>query len=112
MGRVPDGSLAWQRLAAKSPGAPNGAIRLKSIVINELMYHPASENPAEEYIELKNTGLATVDVSGWQFTNGIAFTMPAATSLTTGAQESLPSPSAVLRPTNRTTTGATRFAGT
>ena len=47
------------------------------IVINEIMYHPSSENPAEEYLELKNTGAAPVDVSGWQFTSGVSFTLPA-----------------------------------
>ena len=34
------------------------------VVINELMYHPSSENPAEEYIELYNPGAAT-DISGF-----------------------------------------------
>src|SRR5436189_2846306 len=51
------------------------------VVINEIMYHPASENPAEEYIELYNTGGAAVNVSGWQFTSGISFTVPPATSI-------------------------------
>lgn len=47
------------------------------VVINEIMYHPSSENDAEEYIELYNTGAAAVDVSGWQFTSGVAYTLPA-----------------------------------
>ena len=54
------------------------------IVINEFMYHPSSENPAEEYIELYNSGAAT-DISGWQFTSGVTFTFPAATNIGAGA---------------------------
>ena len=54
------------------------------VVINELMYHPSSENPAEEYIELFNNGAAAVDVSGWQFTSGVAFTIPPTPSIAPG----------------------------
>ncbi len=53
------------------------------VLINEIMYHPSSENPAEEYIELYNAGAAT-DVSGWQFTSGVTFTFPAATNIGAG----------------------------
>ena len=49
------------------------------VVINEIMYHPSSELVSEEFIELKNTGVAAVDVSGWSITSGVAFTIPAAT---------------------------------
>ena len=55
------------------------------VVINELMYHPSSENPAEEYVELYNAGAGAVDVSGWKFSSGVAFTFPAATSIAPGA---------------------------
>jgi hypothetical protein len=46
------------------------------IVINELMYHPASENTKEEYIELLNTSSNAVNMAGWQFTTGVRFTFP------------------------------------
>ncbi len=46
------------------------------VVINELMYHPSSENPAEEYVELFNSGAAPVALTGWQFTSGVTFTFP------------------------------------
>ena len=39
-----------------------------AVVINEIMYHPASELTTEEYIELYNTGAVAVDVSGWKIT--------------------------------------------
>ncbi len=47
------------------------------VVIHEIMYHPASENPAEEYIELYNRGDAPVVLTNWSFTSGVAFTFPA-----------------------------------
>lgn len=46
------------------------------VVINEIMYHPASENAGEEFIELHNTGLTSVNLEGWRFTSGVAFTFP------------------------------------
>ena len=47
--------------------------RSDDVVISEIMYHPASEKPGEEYIELLNTGGSTVDLTGWRFTSGIQF---------------------------------------
>jgi hypothetical protein len=47
-----------------------------SIVINEIMYHPASELDAHEYIELANIGDGPVNLSGWSFTSGFSYTFP------------------------------------
>jgi hypothetical protein len=47
--------------------------------INEIMYHPASEDIREEYIELYNAGAGAVDLAGWQFSRGVRFTVPAVT---------------------------------
>jgi hypothetical protein len=49
------------------------------VVINEIMYHPASENVLEEYIELHNRAGTNVNVSGWRFSNGVEFIFPANT---------------------------------
>ena len=46
------------------------------VVISEIMYHPASENVLEEYIELFNRGAAAVDLTGWRFSSGVQFTFP------------------------------------
>jgi hypothetical protein len=51
------------------------------VVINEIMYHPASENVLEEYIELHNRATTNVNISGWRFSNGVEFTIPANTIL-------------------------------
>ena len=43
------------------------------IVINELMYHPDSDQAEDEYIELFNRGTDRIDLSGWSFTKGIRY---------------------------------------
>ena len=62
--------------------------------ITELNYHPAppaglelgiSTDPDDyEFIELRNTGLSTLDISGCAFTEGIDFLFPEKTTLTGG----------------------------
>jgi hypothetical protein len=56
-----------------------------NIVLNEIMYHPASENLSESYVELVNTGGVTVDLSGWRFTKGLQYTFPTNTLFAPGA---------------------------
>lgn len=55
------------------------------VVISEIMYHPASEDTREEYLELWNRATNTVDLSGWRFTQGVRFLFPANTLLPAGA---------------------------
>jgi hypothetical protein len=54
------------------------------VLINELQYHPASDDHSEEYIELVNTGPTAVDLSGWRFSDGIAYTFPASVTISPG----------------------------
>ena len=56
------------------------------VVISEIMYHPASEKTAEEFIELHNTGTTAADVSGWAFTSGVTFTLPPASTIPAGGR--------------------------
>ncbi len=51
------------------------------VVINELHYHPVDDNPAGEFIELFNSGGATVNLSGW-CVDGIGFCFPGGSSIT------------------------------
>ena len=66
-----------------TPGAANMfepvADATRQIVITEIMYHPASENLLEEFIEISNQGQVAVDLSGWSFTSGIDFLFPSVT---------------------------------
>ncbi len=83
-GRQPDGSPTFRRLAAPTPGAANAPWRQEDIVLNELMYNPISGDDRDEYVELHNRGTAAVDLSGWRFTSGISFEIPAGTVLSAG----------------------------
>lgn len=79
-GRAPDGSPEMQDLVPPAtPGTTNRAALLRDIVINEIMYHPISDNSDDEYIELFNRGSSNVDVSLWQLADGITFTIPQGT---------------------------------
>ncbi len=80
-GRYPDGADEIYRLQAKTPGGTNAPIRVHEIVINELMYHPISENDDDQYVELYNRGAAPVDLGGWKLTDGISFTFPTNTMI-------------------------------
>ena len=76
MGRFPDGASQFYPLQAQTPGAANSAVLVHDIVINELMFSPITDNPDDQYIELYNKGTNAVDLTGWQFTAGINFTLP------------------------------------
>ena len=57
------------------------------VVINEILYRPGTtypENTNLEFIELLNTGAAPVDLTGWAFTKGIAYTFPAGSCIAAG----------------------------
>ena len=59
-----------------SPATPGAANTSGQLVINEIMYHPASELDADEWIELKNIGAEPVDATGWQLTAGVSYVLP------------------------------------
>jgi hypothetical protein len=50
------------------------------VVINELMYNPATGVDGDEFLELYNRGSAPVDLSGWSF-SGITLTFAAGTTI-------------------------------
>ncbi|MDP2897382.1 MAG: CotH kinase family protein [bacterium] len=56
------------------------------IVINEIMYNPLNDATEDEleFVEVHNRGNADADISGWQFTDAIAFTFPQNTFLKAG----------------------------
>lgn len=51
-------------------------LRAAGVVVDEIMYHPASTNRLEEWFELHNAGADPVDLSGWRVTRGVDFTFP------------------------------------
>ncbi len=47
------------------------------LIISEIMFHPASDNDAQEYIELYNVGAGPLPLQGWKLTSGVDFEFPA-----------------------------------
>jgi len=78
-GRYPDGAPAFQELSVPTTNQPNAAPLTRDLVINEIMYHPISENSDDEYVELFNRGASAVNLGGWRFTDGISFRIPSNT---------------------------------
>jgi len=60
-----------------------------ALVLTELHYHPASSDgvtdDAFEFLELQNTGIAALDLTGLAFTRGIAFAFTNGATLAPGA---------------------------
>lgn len=57
---------------------------LGGIVINEIHYDPEPKTEEVEFIELYNDGNSTVDLSNWQFDDGIKYTFPNGTTIAAG----------------------------
>ncbi|HAV62794.1 MAG TPA: hypothetical protein DCY13_10550, partial [Verrucomicrobiales bacterium] len=83
--RFPEHSPEWCRGTPPSHGRANRPARQDQVVINEIMYDPPAGSGVPEFIELVNSGPAPVDLSGWQFTDGVEFHFPTGTMLEPGA---------------------------
>jgi len=83
LARTPDGSPIFSD-AAPTPGAVNAARAVPDVVINEVMYNPITGDSDDEFIELFNRGAATVNVGGWEFTDGISYVIPENTLIPPG----------------------------
>ena len=46
------------------------------VVFNEIMYHPATNEPGMEWVELRNQMAVDVDISGWSLGGAIQYTFP------------------------------------
>src|SRR5262245_59015997 len=57
---------------------------LAQVVVNEIMYHPASHDVREEWLEFLNTSGTNVNLSGWTISGGLDFTFPTNTILGAG----------------------------
>ena len=79
-GRYPDGTEDWYYMAP-SPTTGNAVEVNTNVVVNEIMYHPPTDDDGDEYIELYNRGKKRVDISGWRFSRGISFAFPKGTTI-------------------------------
>jgi hypothetical protein len=69
-----------------NPGVAQSYLR-----VTEIMYHPAGGTNAQdfEYIELKNIGPSTLNLTGVRFTNGIEFNFTGSAVTTLASQQSV-----------------------
>lgn len=93
-GRTTDGAITWSDFAVPTPGLSNAtalpasySALLAGLRITEVMYKPVAASSAGdyEYVELKNIGSTTLDLSGVRFTQGIDYTFAAGATLAPGA---------------------------
>lgn len=62
-----------------TPGAANDSLSAlaPAVLISEIMYHPSSELPEHEYIELYNTTGSSIDLEGWTLEGAVEYALPA-----------------------------------
>ncbi|MCZ6792112.1 MAG: lamin tail domain-containing protein, partial [Planctomycetota bacterium] len=81
--RFPDGGRPGWLTRTPTPAAPNEVARLTDLVINEIFYQPP-EDRRGEFLELYHRGTEPLDISGFRFTKGIAYTFPEGTVVQPG----------------------------
>lgn len=64
--------------------APDSTAQGVQVVINEIHSDPDLKTEWVEYVELYNAGDQAVDLSGWQFSDGISYTFDPGTALAAG----------------------------
>src|SRR5258705_12996605 len=55
-----------------------------TVVFNEIMYHPQTNEAQLEWVELYNQMAVDMDISGWYLTNGISYKFAEGTVITGG----------------------------
>ncbi len=81
LGRANNREGTFLPLASSTPGTANSGYRMPEILISEIFYDPISGDDLDEWLELYNPGVAAVSVGGWEFSDGIGFTIPAGTNI-------------------------------
>ncbi|MDP6046304.1 MAG: lamin tail domain-containing protein, partial [Phycisphaerae bacterium] len=84
LGRLADGADEFRVMSAPTPGTANAEPANYDVVINEVMYHPISQNSDDEFIELYNRGASPVVLDNWRFTEGVRYTFPVGTTIGAG----------------------------
>lgn len=65
-------------------GAVAGLRADVTVVFNEVMYHPATNEPAFEWVELHNQMAVDMDISGWRLAKAVDYTFPDGTTVAGG----------------------------
>ena len=63
---------------------PPGTQADSTVVFNEIMYHPATNEVALEWVELHNQMAVDMDLSGWSLSDGVSFVFPDGTLIPGG----------------------------
>ncbi|MFN0128961.1 MAG: lamin tail domain-containing protein [Verrucomicrobiales bacterium] len=71
-------------LAALALAAASASGRDSVVVFNEINYHPAGNNQALEWVELRNQQSVDVELSAWRMDGGIQFNFPLGTVIPRG----------------------------
>lgn len=79
MSRLPATILALVFLASEPARGSDG-----SVVFNEIMYHPATNEATLEWVELHSLMTVDMDLTGWSIRGGIDFAFPPGTILKGG----------------------------
>ena len=89
--RMRNGTLSWSRWSVPVEfvaGEQDLSMFRGSLAFSEIMYHPQSRPKVSdsdyEFLELKNTGKQTLDLSGLFFSSGIEFVFPQGSTLAPG----------------------------
>ncbi|HZJ17781.1 MAG TPA: lamin tail domain-containing protein [Chthoniobacteraceae bacterium] len=96
--RMKDNTGRWSRWSPAVQfvaGTPNVSAYTSSLVVSEVMYHPAPVTPAEfaagfgdedfEYLEVRNVGATSIDLTNVRFTKGVDFDFAPGYTLAAGA---------------------------
>jgi len=95
-GRWPNGAGGLYPMRSVTLGSANSGPRVGPVVISELHYAPTAPTAAElalaptmtandfEFIELYNPTSSSVDLSGWQFRQGVTYECAAGTTIAAG----------------------------
>jgi hypothetical protein len=77
---------AWAKRRARRLNGfePLEPRQMLAVVINEIHFDPNIATEQVEFIELHNTGAATVDLSGWRIDEAVDYTFPAESSIPAG----------------------------
>ena len=76
-------ALVMGLLAATTVHAAPAAAAPSDVKISEIMYHPGSDDDAEEFLELRNVGATAVDLTGW-CVDGISFCFAPGSAIAAG----------------------------
>jgi hypothetical protein len=81
LGRFPDGEGPFRRLVSATPDAVNSPPARGPVVINELYFHPITNDPEEEWLELHNLTASPVSLAGWKLRDGVGYDFPAGATI-------------------------------